>query len=197
MNIGGLKENDFVFVLGFPGGTTRYRESQSIEFARDANFPFLANWLRAELKCYARSERPTRKSASSFRATLLVSTIQERHLTAELFDLDVRMWFRQRQAEEARMATWIAADPMRQKKYGTLLADLKSLSEETNAASKRDVIMRRFPDPISGTVFGAVVNLATAVKHGKKLDDKQKGAIDEKPLKNASLCRNAKCSNST
>ncbi|MGB5014626.1 MAG: S46 family peptidase, partial [Pyrinomonadaceae bacterium] len=45
VNIGGLKENDFVFVLGFPGGTTRYRESQSIQFARDANFPFLTAWL--------------------------------------------------------------------------------------------------------------------------------------------------------
>ena len=46
MNIGGLKDNEFVFVLGYPGGTTRYRESQSIQFARDANFPFLGKWLR-------------------------------------------------------------------------------------------------------------------------------------------------------
>jgi hypothetical protein len=43
INLDGLKDNDFVFVLGYPGGTTRYRESQSIEYARDANFPFLRN----------------------------------------------------------------------------------------------------------------------------------------------------------
>ena len=47
MNIEGLKDNDFVFVLGYPGGTTRYRESWSIEYARDANFPFLEKWLDA------------------------------------------------------------------------------------------------------------------------------------------------------
>ncbi|MBA3769768.1 MAG: S46 family peptidase, partial [Blastocatellia bacterium] len=47
MNIGGLKENDFVFVMGYPGNTTRYRESFSMEYARDANFPFLENWLTA------------------------------------------------------------------------------------------------------------------------------------------------------
>ncbi|HBR56776.1 MAG TPA: S46 family peptidase, partial [Blastocatellia bacterium] len=47
INIGGIKDNDFVFVLGYPGSTTRYRESQAIEFARDANFPFLARWLDA------------------------------------------------------------------------------------------------------------------------------------------------------
>ena len=47
MNIGGLKDDDFVFVMGYPGGTTRYRESQNIEYARDANFPFLSGWLAA------------------------------------------------------------------------------------------------------------------------------------------------------
>ncbi|MDM7923559.1 MAG: S46 family peptidase, partial [Pyrinomonadaceae bacterium] len=47
MNIGGLKDNDFVFVLGYPGSTTRYRESQAIEYARDVNFPFLWKWLNA------------------------------------------------------------------------------------------------------------------------------------------------------
>ncbi|HVF46129.1 MAG TPA: S46 family peptidase, partial [Pyrinomonadaceae bacterium] len=47
MNIGGVKDGDFAFVLGYPGGTTRYRESQSIEYARDANFPFLEKWLDA------------------------------------------------------------------------------------------------------------------------------------------------------
>ena len=36
-----------MFVLGYPGGTTRYRESWSIEYARDANFPFLDAWLDA------------------------------------------------------------------------------------------------------------------------------------------------------
>ena len=47
MNIGGLKDNDFVFVLGYPGGTTRYRESWSIKYAREANFPFLEKYLDA------------------------------------------------------------------------------------------------------------------------------------------------------
>ncbi len=46
MSIAGLKDNDFVFVLGYPGRTTRYRESQSIEYAEETNFPFLASWLQ-------------------------------------------------------------------------------------------------------------------------------------------------------
>ena len=74
------------------------------------------------------------------------------------------------------MATWIAANPDRQKKYGTLLSELKSLSEETNARQKRDVIIRRFPDPNSMAVFGQIVAAAVFVKQGKTLNEQQKAA---------------------
>lgn len=179
MNIGGLKENDFVFVLGFPGGTTRYRESQSIEYARDANFPFLANWLRAEADVLRQIGSTDEEKRIKFQGEIASFDNSRKAFDGGAIRLRRANVVQARQAEEIRMAAWIAADPMRQKKYGTLLAELKSLSEETNATSKRDVIMRRFPDPISGTVSGAVVNAATAVKQGKKLDDKQKAAITE------------------
>ena len=35
-----LKENDFVFVMGYPGSTTRYRESQSIEYSENVTSLF-------------------------------------------------------------------------------------------------------------------------------------------------------------
>ena len=43
MSLDGVKENDFVFVLGYPGGTTRYRESQTVDYSEDVNFPFSNN----------------------------------------------------------------------------------------------------------------------------------------------------------
>ncbi|PYS87861.1 MAG: S46 family peptidase, partial [Acidobacteria bacterium] len=63
VSLNGIKENDFVFVLGYPGGTTRYREASSIEYARDANFPFLAAWLKARsdaLKLIGQSDEEKR-----------------------------------------------------------------------------------------------------------------------------------------
>ena len=59
----------------------------------------------------------------------------------------------QRQAEEARMATWIAANADTSKEIRHMLADIKTLSDVTNATAKRDVIMRRFPDPNSMVVL--------------------------------------------
>jgi hypothetical protein len=174
MNIGGLKDGDFVFVMGFPGGTTRYRESWSVQYARDANFPFLEKWLTAlgdTLRQIGSTDEEKRVALQSDIANFDNSrkAFGGGHLQLKRVHA-----VQQRQAEEAKMAAWIAADPARQQKYGTILSELKALSEETNATQMRDVIMRRFPDPNSMAVFGQVIAAATAVKMGKTLNDAEK-----------------------
>ncbi len=177
MNIGGLKDNDFVFVLGFPGGTTRYRESQSIQFARDANFPFLADWLRQLANTLKQIGSTDEAKRIALQEDIAGFDNSRKAYEGGYLRLRRAGVVEARQAEEAKMATWIAANPDRQKKYGTMLADIKALSEESNAAAKRDVIIRRFPDPNSMPVFGGIIAAATSVKLGRKLDDRQQAAI--------------------
>ena len=177
LNIGGLKDNDFVFVLGFPGGTTRYRESQSIEYARDANFPFLAKWLRSlgnALKLIGSTDEAKR---IAFQADIANFDNSRKLFEGGARRLRLANVVQQRQFEEGRLAQWIAANPERQKKYGTVFAELKSLSEETNATAKRDVIIRRFPDANSMPVFGQVFSaVAFTSIPGKMLKDSEKAA---------------------
>jgi V8-like Glu-specific endopeptidase len=174
INAGGLKDNDFVFVLGYPGGTTRYRESWSIQYARDANFPFLYKWLRAfsdSLKAIGLTDEAKR---IAFQDEIANFDNSRKLFEGGTHRLRLASLVQARQEDEARMATWIAANPDRQRKYGTVLSELKTLSEETNAASKRDVITRRFPDPNSMPVFIQIVTAATAVKGGQTLTAEQK-----------------------
>ncbi len=173
-NIGGLKENDFVFVLGYPGGTTRYRESWSMIYARDANFPFLEKWLTAQSDSLRTIGATDEEKRISFQSDIASYDNSRKAFGGGHLQLTRVQAVQQRQADETRMATWIAANPERQRKYGTVLSQLKSLSEEANAAQKRDVLMQRFPDPISGVVLGQVVAAATSVKQGRKLSDADK-----------------------
>ncbi|MFN2501290.1 MAG: S46 family peptidase [Pyrinomonadaceae bacterium] len=169
VNIGGLKENDFVFVLGYPGGTTRYRESWSVEYARDANFPFLERWLEALGNTLRKIGETDDQKRIAFQSDIANFDNSRKVYGGGAIRLKRANVVQQRQADEARIAAWIAQTPERQRKYGMILGELKTLSEESNAASKRDVIMRRFPDPNSMPVFGQIVAAATAVKQGKKL----------------------------
>ena len=174
MNIGGLKDNDFVFVLGFPGGTTRYRESQSINYARDASFPLLHKWLRTvsdALKTVGQTDEVKR---IAFQADIANLDNSRKLFEGGERRLRLAQVVEAREAEEARLAAWIAANPDRQKKYGTVLSEFKALYAEIYGAQRRDAIMRRFPDPQWTPVFGQIVAAATSVKDGKKLTDAEK-----------------------
>ncbi len=161
MNIGGLKDNEFVFVLGYPGGTTRYRESQSIEYARDANFPFLWKWLDARANALRQIGDADEAKRIKFQSD--VASFDNARKVFQGGEARIRRadLVQNRRAEEARFAAWIGGNAQRQQKYGTVLADLKALSAESNAASQRDVIIRRMPDPSTMTVFKQIFDAVT------------------------------------
>ncbi len=172
INIGGLDDNEFVFVLGYPGGTTRYRESQSIEYARDANFPFLSSWLDARsdaLRLIGESDEAKRIAFQSD-----VAGLDNARKVYEGGELRLRRAnvVEQRKAEESRFATWIASDATRQAKYGTVLSELAAVSAESNKAAKRDILVRRMPDATM-PMFRAIF---TAVSDGKMLPDAERQA---------------------
>ncbi len=177
LNIGGLKDNDFVFVLGYPGSTTRYRESQSIEYARDANFPFLEKWLNALSTSLRQIGAGDEEKRIEFQSDIASFDNSRKAFGGGYLRLRKSGVVQARQAEEARLATWIAANPDRQKKYGTLLSEIKALSAESNAAMMRDAVMRRFPDPNSMSVFGQIVAaVMTTQVQGKMLNDAERAA---------------------
>jgi hypothetical protein len=171
VNIGGLKDEDFVFVMGYPGLTNRYRESQSIQYARDANFPFLSAWLDARSAALRLSGESDGKKRIAYQSEIanydnyrkVYKGNAEKFAKADVVE--------KRQAEEAQFTTWINANPARQQKYGSVLAELRSASEESNVVAKRDVIETRFPGASTTPVFKAIYDM---VASGKALGDAER-----------------------
>ena len=187
MNIGGVKEDEFVFVLGYPGGTTRYRESQSIEYARDANFPFLAAWLDARSDALRLIGESDEKKRIEFQSDIASFDNAFKVYDGGALRLRLANVVEKRQAEEAQFAAWINGNPERQRKYGTVLSELKSLSAESNRYAKRDVILRRIPSPetaILGQVYAAVTQNKTLSdpERAAKQGEIEKAIADREPV---------------
>ena len=176
-SIAGLAENDFVFVLGYPGGTTRYRESWSMNYAREANFPFLEKWLTALSDSLRQIGATDEEKRIAFQSDIASFDNSRKAFGGGHLQLKRVQAVEQRRADEVRMATWIAANPDRQKKYGNMLAELKTSSEEANAAQNRDAMIRRFPDMNSMVVFTQLVAAMAATASGSKpLTDAERAA---------------------
>jgi hypothetical protein len=172
MNIGGLKDDDFVFVLGYPGSTTRYREASSIEFARDANYPFLWQWLQARSDALKLIGESDEKKRLEFQSDIASFDNARKLYYGRSIQLRRAEVVQKRQAEEAQFTKWIASDPARQQKYGNVLSELAAITAESNKYAKRDVVVRRIPDP----QMVILSQIYAAVSQTKALSDSERAA---------------------
>ena len=169
VSLNGIKENDFVMVMGYPGGTTRYRESQAVKFAQDVNFPFIVElytaWTNGLLKTGEDDEAKRialQSDVFSFNNT--IKAVGGGVVAMKRADI-----IGQKQAEERKFAAWISGNPARQAKYGTVLADLQRLSDEYYRTGQRDRILRTFPNAGATPVFKEVYDAIVAVQAGKQI----------------------------
>jgi hypothetical protein len=182
INIGGVRENDFVFVMGYPGSTTRYRESQSIDFSEKVNFPFLAAYLQARSEALRKVGETDEQKRIRFQSD--IANLDNYRKVYAGSSLAVRRGetVAARRAEETRFATWVNANPTRRAKYGEVLSNLSRVSGEFYTTSQRDLLVRTLP-PAALVTFRQLYDAFSSVIAGKKLtnaEEKQKLADVQK-----------------
>ncbi|HQU83730.1 MAG TPA: S46 family peptidase [Pyrinomonadaceae bacterium] len=179
VSLDGIKENDFTMILGYPGGTTRYRESQAVEFAQNANFPFLVDYLKAWTSGLVKAGENDEEKRIKLQGEIFSLNNSIKAFDGGVIAMKRSDIISQKRAQETQLETWINADANRKAKYGTVLADLKRISEPYYATGLRDRILRTIPSPASAPTFSWVVDAITTVQQGKKLDDRKRGAITQ------------------
>lgn len=179
MSLNGVREDDFVFVMGYPGGTTRYRESQNIDYSQHTNFPFLAQYLTAwsnALNLVGEADEDKRVKLQSE-----IANIDNGRKLYEggIVALNRSNFAEQRKSEEAKFATWVNQNAQRRAKYGEVLANIDRLSKDFYAVGARDRLLRTFPQPAYAPIYKQILDAVAAVRVNKKLDDKKRAEIEE------------------
>lgn len=142
INTDGVKENDFTMIVGFPGGTSRYRESYSVALNQDVRLPFLVDYLQTHVDAWKEISE-----SNASKKVKLQSDIFNYENSIKAFSGGVVAMRRanlvgQKQADEARFRQWIAQDASRQAKYGTSLDALKSAYDGYLKSVQRDYVLQ-------------------------------------------------------
>lgn len=179
VSLNGIKENDYVMVMGYPGGTTRYRESQSVKFSQDVNFPFIVELYKAWTEGLVKTGE-----TDEAKRIKLQSEIFSFNNTVKAFEGGITAMKRtdiisQKQAEERKFAGWIAANPARQTKYGTVLANLQRVSGEFYRTGQRDRLLRSFPNAGATPVFKEIYDAIVAVQAGKPIPQTKVAEVEK------------------
>jgi hypothetical protein len=169
ISLGGIKENDFVMVMGYPGGTTRYRESQAVDYAERVNFPFLHRYLRAWSDALVQvgsdNEEKRIKYASEVANLDNSRKLYEGGVTALTRGQALKM----KRDDEAKFTAWVTANPQRQAKYGEVLGNLSRVSNDYYRTIARDRVLRTFPQAATTPILNQLYNAVLSVQQGKNL----------------------------
>jgi hypothetical protein len=172
ISMGGVKENDFVMVMGYPGSTRRYRESYSIAYNQDIFMPFLIELFHKQLEVLEGAGKHDRELQIKLQSRIfdIANTLKD-------FEGGVVAMRRfgvvdQKRKDEAAFASWIKANPDRQK-YADVLPSLQKAYAELQKTQPRDTIVQQ----IAGlSDFFAVAGLV-----GSAAADREKPQAERNP----------------
>lgn len=179
ISLNGLDDKDFVFVLGYPGGTSRYRESQAVDYAQNVNSEFLAKYLRALSDAINKVTAQDAEKAVSLAST--IASIDNGRKLYEGGEIALKRAdaAAKRKAEEEKFAAWINSTPERRAEYGELLPNLKRISDTYYATSARDRVLRTFPSATYTPIFRQFYDAVVAVRDNQKLTDEKRAQITQ------------------
>ncbi len=168
------EEGGFVMVAGYPAGTYRWRSAAEIDFARDSAYPLRIDTLADVLAIMERHAQDDPRVANTVGPRILSLNNQKQYLQGNLdafrrIDANRRKWNFERQ-----LAAWIAADPERNARYGTVLDTIRRLQAEEASTATRDHIASQFE--AHGVMFQTALRLyRLAVESTKRDSERAKG----------------------
>lgn len=130
ISIGGVKENDFAMVVGYPARTKLYIPSFAVDFMENIELPARTK-IRGE-KLRLINQTIDANPEVKFRYTARVNSIANNYLRwrGELDGLKSMQLTNQKKAEEKELTDWINADESRKVKYGNIMEDQSKVYDE-------------------------------------------------------------------
>lgn len=120
----GANENDFVFLLGYPGRTARHKTASFLEYEQNVRLPYVVDlnqWQIATMDSMSKNDRGVALKHSSRKQSL--ANVEKRS-RGQLKGLRRANIVAKRRAVEAELQSFIDSDPTRKERYGSLLKEI-------------------------------------------------------------------------
>lgn len=158
INPEGVSPGDFVMVAGYPGRTYRFRSSRQMRFARDLSYPLRVELSQAILEILRRHSAESDEAAAKLAPSIgyVANGLKYSQGMLDGFrDSDV---VARKEAAEARVQAWIAADPKRAKRFEPVFTELDALQEVYEARYEAEAAIgwMTYSADLLGAAHGAV-----------------------------------------
>lgn len=149
----GANEEDFVFILGYPGRTVRQKTASFFRFEESVRLPAIVElyaWQISEMEKAGASNREVAiKHASRSKSLANV----EKRSRGQLLGLKRTGMVSTREASEAMLQAFIDADDKRQAMFGTLLKDIESVYLEMTEKAPVEIHLKELKNACRALSF--------------------------------------------
>lgn len=173
ISMAGVKENDFVMVMGYPGSTRRYRESYSVAYNQDVFMPFLIDLFHEQIDAMQKAGKTNRELQIKLQSRIfdIANTLKD-------FEGSVTAMRREgivdtKRKEEAAFTRWVNENPERQKTYGEVLPSLQKAYDELAKYQPHDTLIQQL------AAVSDVFQIAGII--GSVVADKEKPQAERNP----------------
>jgi hypothetical protein len=143
LSMGGVKENEFVMVMGYPGSTRRYRESYSVAYNQDIAMPLSIDILTKQIEVLQGMGRNNAALRVKLQSTIFGLSNDLKNLEGSVVAMRRAGIVDEKRTQEAAFTRWVNENPERQKKYGEVLPSLQKAYDELQKSQPRDSVVQQ------------------------------------------------------
>jgi hypothetical protein len=173
LSTGGVKENEFLMVMGYPGSTRRYRESYSVAYNQDVAMPFLVDMYTYQIETLRNAGKNDPNLRVKLQSDIFGLSNDLKNYEGSVVAMRRAGIVEKKRAEEAAFQRWLEADPARKARYGEVLPALDKAYQVLTATAQRDLLVQQ--------MFGASDLLAVASFAQRVAADKEKPEGERNP----------------
>ena len=130
ISLDGVKEGDFTMVMGYPGSTDRYLTSYGVQMALDLSNPAVVKIRDKKLKLMKEDMDASTEIRIKYASTYAQTANYWKYFIGQSEQLKNNNVVQKKKDLESRFQTWAGADPARQAKYGSALAEIEKAYQD-------------------------------------------------------------------
>jgi hypothetical protein len=137
----GVKEGDFMFLLGYPGRTYRHSTASFLAYEEDFRMPYVADWYGRQIDIMEKAGEGNPAVALKLAARIKGLANTMKNYRGKLKGMKKIGIVAAKKDEEARLLKFIAADPKRKAAAGDLLAGIDKIYAEMRGRADSELLL--------------------------------------------------------
>jgi hypothetical protein len=137
----GVKENDFAFILGYPGRTYRHQPAEYLQYQNDHLLPFIADWYDFKISTFEKAGEDDQNMALRYASVIKRHANVTKNFKGKMQGLRRTTILESKYAEQKALKKFMAGDQKLLERYSTLFSELEALYDKQSKNARKELIL--------------------------------------------------------